>query len=179
MTVQPPLQLVVAMTTWPTGVEVNRWLQNCALQDVLIFLVPSVLHRHGCAVLNLHGSESYGSHLRGGEDKIEGAQILRQLPKGNCPASHGWPLSTPGRIKPYVFKLLCLTFLSNSLLSLIHTHSDWSELNFLILNQGGNGNPLQYSCLENPMDRGAWLSTVMGFPGVGHNWTTKHGTQQC
>ena len=24
----------------------------------------------------------------------------------------------------------------------------------------GNGNPLQYSCLENPMDRGAWLTTV-------------------
>ena len=23
-----------------------------------------------------------------------------------------------------------------------------------------NGNPLQYSCLENPMDRGAWLGTV-------------------
>ena len=27
---------------------------------------------------------------------------------------------------------------------------------------GGNGNPLQYSCLENPMDRGAWLATVHG-----------------
>ena len=25
---------------------------------------------------------------------------------------------------------------------------------------GGNGNPLQYSCLENPMDRGAWQDTV-------------------
>ena len=24
----------------------------------------------------------------------------------------------------------------------------------------GNGNPLQYSCLENPMDRGAWLAIV-------------------
>ena len=24
----------------------------------------------------------------------------------------------------------------------------------------GNGNPLQYSCLENPMDRGAWQTTV-------------------
>ena len=24
----------------------------------------------------------------------------------------------------------------------------------------GNGNPLQYSCLENPMDRGAWQATV-------------------
>ena len=25
---------------------------------------------------------------------------------------------------------------------------------------GGKGNPLQYSCLENPMDRGAWWATV-------------------
>ena len=27
---------------------------------------------------------------------------------------------------------------------------------------GGNSNPLQYSCLENPMDRGAWQATVHG-----------------
>ena len=26
----------------------------------------------------------------------------------------------------------------------------------------GHGNPLQYSCLENPMDRGAWWATVQG-----------------
>ena len=26
----------------------------------------------------------------------------------------------------------------------------------------GNGKPLQYSCLENPMDRGAWWATVHG-----------------
>ena len=26
----------------------------------------------------------------------------------------------------------------------------------------GNGNPLQYSCLENPMDRGAWRAAVHG-----------------
>ena len=26
----------------------------------------------------------------------------------------------------------------------------------------GNGNPLQYSCLENSMDRGAWQATVHG-----------------
>ena len=25
---------------------------------------------------------------------------------------------------------------------------------------GGNGNPLQYSCLENPNDRGAWQATI-------------------
>ena len=27
---------------------------------------------------------------------------------------------------------------------------------------GRNGNPLQYSCLENPVDKGAWLATVYG-----------------
>ena len=27
---------------------------------------------------------------------------------------------------------------------------------------GGNSNPLQYSCLENPMDRGAWWATIHG-----------------
>ena len=29
---------------------------------------------------------------------------------------------------------------------------------------GGNGNPLQYSCLENPMDRGALWATILGDP---------------
>ena len=27
---------------------------------------------------------------------------------------------------------------------------------------GGNGHPLEYSCLEKPMDRGAWQATVHG-----------------
>ena len=30
----------------------------------------------------------------------------------------------------------------------------------LIFPGGGNGNPLQYSCLENPLDRGAWQALV-------------------
>ena len=33
---------------------------------------------------------------------------------------------------------------------------------------GGNGKPLQYSCLENPMDRGAWWATAHR---VTENWT--------
>ena len=37
----------------------------------------------------------------------------------------------------------------------------------------GNGNPLQYSCLENPMDRGAWWDTVHEVARVGHNLVTK------
>ena len=31
----------------------------------------------------------------------------------------------------------------------------------------GNGNPLQYPCLGNPMDRGAWRATVHGVPKSG------------
>ena len=37
-----------------------------------------------------------------------------------------------------------------------------------LLPGGGNGNPLQYSCLENPMDSGSWLAIVHG---VAKSWT--------
>ena len=36
----------------------------------------------------------------------------------------------------------------------------------------GNGNPLQYSCLENPKDRGAWQATVHRVTRVGHDLVT-------
>ena len=37
----------------------------------------------------------------------------------------------------------------------------------------GNGNPLQYSCVENPMDGGAWPATVHGIARVGRDLVTK------
>ena len=37
---------------------------------------------------------------------------------------------------------------------------------------GGHGNPLQYSCLENPMARGAWQATVHGV-GKSQTWTRR------
>ena len=37
----------------------------------------------------------------------------------------------------------------------------------------GNRHPLQYSCLENPMDRGAWWATVYGVARVGQDLMTK------
>ena len=36
---------------------------------------------------------------------------------------------------------------------------------------GGHGNPFQYSCLENPVDRGAWQAIVHR---VAKNWTRLH-----
>ena len=40
----------------------------------------------------------------------------------------------------------------------------------------GNGNPLQYFCLGNPMDRGAWWVTVHRVTRVEHNLDTKPPT---
>ena len=37
----------------------------------------------------------------------------------------------------------------------------------------GNGNPLKYSCLENPMDKGAWQATVYGVTRVGYDLVTE------
>ena len=39
----------------------------------------------------------------------------------------------------------------------------------------GNGYPLQYSCLENPMDRGAWQATVHG---ATESWTRNTETTE-
>ena len=38
----------------------------------------------------------------------------------------------------------------------------------------GNSNPLQYCCLENPMDRGAWWATSPGCCRVRHDWATEY-----
>ena len=42
--------------------------------------------------------------------------------------------------------------------------------------EGGNGNPLQYSCLENPMDRGDW---PMGSQTVGRDLATEQAGCNC
>ena len=46
--------------------------------------------------------------------------------------------------------------------------SDFTSLTSYFIIGEGNGNPLQYSCLENPMDRGAWQAMVHG---VTKGWT--------
>ena len=42
---------------------------------------------------------------------------------------------------------------------------------------GGHGNPLQYSGLENPVDRGAWRDTVLGHNGLDTAEATEQSTQ--
>ena len=38
---------------------------------------------------------------------------------------------------------------------------------------GGHGNPLQYSCMENPMDRAAWPAAVHGVTKIRHHLATE------
>ena len=42
-----------------------------------------------------------------------------------------------------------------------------------------NGNPLQYSGLENPMDRETWQATVHGVTRVGHDLASKPQSFPC
>ena len=37
--------------------------------------------------------------------------------------------------------------------------------------RGGQGNPLQYSCVQNLTDRGAWQATIHGAAGVRYDWS--------
>ena len=43
--------------------------------------------------------------------------------------------------------------------------------------EGGNGNPCQYSCLGNPMDRGACQAVVHGVARIGYKIATKQQQQ--
>ena len=62
----------------------------------------------------------------------------------------------------YIFKML-LSLITQMIKNLPVMQETWGSIPGLgRLSGEGNGNPLQYSCLENPMDRGAWWSAVHG-----------------
>ena len=67
--------------------------------------------------------------------------------------------------------LLIVSFAVQKLSSLIRSHLFTFVFISITLGDGsgeGNGTPLQYSCLENPMDGGAWWAAVHGVAG---SWT--------
>ena len=43
----------------------------------------------------------------------------------------------------------------------------------------GNGNPLQFSCLENPRDGGAWWAAIYGLHRVRHDWSDVAAAAAC
>ena len=73
-----------------------------------------------------------------------------------------------------VFYGIILFYWRKSLLCSQNLVNRYVPISLTILTIGrGNGNPLQCSCLENPMERGAWWATVHGVPRFRHDLATK------
>ena len=89
---------------------------------------------------------------------------VTKLPVGNLECEHSNPSSKPKFFTPW-----CSVVKHSP----VNT-GDAGSISGLGRSPGeGNGNPRQYSCLENPMDRGAWWTRVYGVARVGHNLATK------
>ena len=72
-------------------------------------------------------------------------------------------LSTTSQFQYTVFSFVQFLRLKASLCHATLTiHQQIYLLYFKLYSGEGNGTPLQYSCLENPMDRGAWWAAVHG-----------------
>jgi len=67
------------------------------------------------------------------------------------------------KLLSFIFWVICQPWLT----------PPWAWLFLSPTHGGANGSPLQCSCMENPMDRGAWRATVHGVARVGHDLPTK------
>ena len=68
--------------------------------------------------------------------------------------------------------LFCsLPCLSTAFWNSFYIWKSWIQWSKPLVIGEGNGTPLPYSCLENPMDRGAWWAAVYGSHRVGHDWS--------
>ena len=74
-------------------------------------------------------------------------------------------------MNPALYQVFTLAFLIAQLVNHLPAMQE-TQIRFLGQEEG-NGNPLQYSCLENPMDRGAWQAKVHRIERVSHDLATK------
>ena len=120
------------------------------------------------------------------------AQILFFSPNSGCDSNEQPHLKTTGKILDYmmIFYLYLVCFIFSISYSVLPFHLGFPRSSVgkesacsagdpgLIPGLGrssgeGNGNPLQLSCLENPIDRGARSTTVHGVARVVHDFATK------
>ena len=92
------------------------------------------------------------------------------MPRSGIAGSYGSFIPSFSRNLHTVFHSVCFSLHSHqqckSVLFSLHPLQHLLVVDFLIMailtGGEGNGNPLQYSCLENPMDGGAWWTAVHG-----------------
>ena len=88
-------------------------------------------------------------------------------------AATSWLLTTLSRTS-FIFGIFRASLIAQSVKNLPSMQETW--VRFLSREDSpgeGNGNPFQYSCMENSMDRGAWQATAHGVTRVGHDLATK------
>ena len=92
----------------------------------------------------------------------------------NCEQSHYYEVNFLDLIFPVFNSILLLPFGGSNGKASVYNMRDLGSIPGLRRFPGeGNGNPLQYSCLENPIDGGASCRLLsMGSQRVGHNWAT-------
>ena len=95
--------------------------------------------------------------LQGSISEYTGRSIPQLYSVQNMPYKAAWTLK-------FIEHTEAVLFSENTL---VFRMAEVSMSSAIALGEG-NGNPLQYSCLENPMDRGAWQATVHG---VTKSWT--------
>ena len=77
-----------------------------------------------------------------------------------CTTAKIWKQAKCPSINEWIKKMWCVYTRTHT-----HTHTHTHTIEYYSAVKGeGNGNPLQYSCLENSIDRGAWWATVHGVP---------------
>ena len=85
---------------------------------------------------------------------ISASMVSQWLSHPNCCPSHAWDTGIFGEADSFWVRGTVITVI------LRYWHGE------------GNGTPLQYSCLENPMEGGAWWAVVHGVAKSRHDWAT-------
>ena len=151
-----------------------------------LFLTPLLLCRWACT-MDMHHGSCHGGHKKetmwtsllkghGSAPPFPYGFFPRWLWKSQCDewSREGalWLLITscyvPGSLLD-ALHTFCYLILSMRVVNIIALSYRWNMIPGLGRSPGGgDGNPLQYSCLENPMNREAWQATVHG---VTKRWT--------
>ena len=95
----------------------------------------------------------------------------------SCPTlSDPMDCSLPGSSNPGIFRGTVLEWGA-----IAFSHINYTSIKIWLKKGGspgeGNGNPLQYSCMENSMERGVWWVQPMGSQRVGHDWLSAHSAR--
>ena len=149
--------------------RVWKSLWSIIFQNLSFLLEPFVVKRHVWSVALLQqASVSLVLHPQIQSTmgrKYSGKKMSKEFPKGKLEFAMHWWLFTLHCIYTYLCSIW--GFLGGTMVKNSPTNAggagDLDSIPGSERSPGeGNGNPLQYSCLGNPMDRGAWWATVHG-----------------